>query len=323
VARNTALGGPVTRRLRSGLAGFVVLCALCALTACSAGRAAHGSATADRAEVMAAPPATSTAPAIVRRREARPQRSAVGELVLEVYFLRTVDGRQYLAPERHAVPATRAVAAAAVRELLAGRPLFGGSRPPFAAGTRLRGVRLDGGTATVDLSREVLRGPPGDAERYPLQALVHTVTQFRTVKRVVVAVEGRVSGTVAGRSLAAFWGAAPGEPLVRDRAIRLAPITLVAPVPGDVVRGGRLVVKGEASVHEGTVSLRLRDAGGRAVAQGYTTASTGAPGRGPFSGALTFPPPDGPQRWTLEVFEVSAEDGSVVYSVQVPVRVGR
>jgi germination protein M len=322
VARKTALGGPVTRRLRAGLAGFAVLCVLCALSACSAGRAARGSASADRADVTAAP-ATSTARAVVKRREARPQRSAAGELLLQVYFLRTVGGRQYLVPERHAVPATRAVAAAAVRELLAGRPLFPGSRPPFAAGTRLRGVRLDGGTATVDLSREVLRGPAGDPERYPLQALVHTVTQFRTVKRVVVAVEGRVSGTVAGRSLTAFWDVAPGEPLVRDRAIRLAPIALATPLPGDVVAGGRLVVKGEASVHEGNVSLRLRDAGGRVMAQGYTTASTGAPGRGPFSGALTFAAPDGPQRWTLEVFEVSAEDGSVVYSVNVPVQVGR
>jgi germination protein M len=322
VARKTALGGPVTRRLRSGLAGFAVLCALGALPACSAGRAARGSRPADRAEVMP-PPATSTAPAIVSRREAGPRRSTVGQLLLEVYYLRTVDGRQYLVPERHAVPATRAVAAAAVRELLAGRPLFPGSRPPFAAGTRLRGVRLRGDTATVDLSREVLRGPGGDPERYPLQALVHTVTQFRTVKRMVVAVEGRVSGTVAGRSLPAFWDAAPGEPLVRDRAIRLAPIALATPAPGDVVAGGRLVVKGEASVFEGNVSLRLRDAGGRVMAQGYTTASTGAPGRGPFSGALTFAAPAGPQRWTLEVFEVSAEDGSVVYSVHVPVQVGR
>jgi hypothetical protein len=89
-------------------------------------------------------------------------------------------------------------------------------------------------------------------------------------------------------------------------------------VPGD-----RLVVTGEASVFEGNVSLRLRDGDGRVTAQGYTTAATGAPGRGPFSGALSFTAPRRPQRWTLEVFEVSAEDGSVVYWVHVPVLVGR
>jgi Immunoglobulin-like domain of bacterial spore germination len=71
------------------------------------------------------------------------------------------------------------------------------------------------------------------------------------------------------------------------------------------------------------VSLRLRDGAGRVVAQGYTTAATAAPGRGAFSGALTFTAPGQAQRWTLEVFEVSAADGSIVYAVHVPVWVGR
>jgi hypothetical protein len=299
------------RRLTSGLGVFAVLGAL---TACTGGPTAPGAAT--QAQVAAVAPPT----AVLRQGTATPARP---DLHLHVLYPRTVDGRQYLVPERHPVPGTRAVAAAAVNELLRGRPMFPGSRRPFAAGTRLRGVRVDGGTATVDLSREVLRGRPGGAQRYPLQALVHTVTQFRTVKRVVVAVEGRTSGTVAGRSLAEFWDVAPGEALVRDRTVRLAPISVVDPGPGTLVEGGRLVVRGYASVDEGTVSLRLRGGGGMVMAQGYTTAATAAPGRGPFSGALTFTAPGQPQRWTLEVFEVSAEDGSVVYWVQVPVWVGR
>jgi hypothetical protein len=298
-------------RLTSGLGVFAVLGAL---TACTGGPTAPGAAT--QAQVAAAAPPT----AALQQGTATPARP---DLHLHVFYPRTVDGRQYLVPERHRVPGTRAVAAAAVNELLRGRPMFPGSRRPFAAGTRLRGVRVDGGTATVDLSREVLRGRPGGAQRYPLQALVHTVTQFRTVKRVVVAVEGRTSGTVAGRSLAEFWDVAPGEALVRDRTVRLAPISVVDPGPGTLVEGGRLVVRGHASVYEGTVSLRLRGGGGMVMAQGYTTAATAAPGRGPFSGALTFTAPGQPQRWTLEVFEVSAEDGSVVYWVHVPVWVGR
>jgi Immunoglobulin-like domain of bacterial spore germination/Sporulation and spore germination len=286
------------------------------LGACSGEPAAPGAVT--QAGVARGSPSASTA-AVLQRPEATPARP---DLHLTVYYPRTLDGHQYLVPERHTVPGTGAVAAAAVDELLRGRPLFPGSRPPFAAGTRLRGVRVHGGTATVDLSREVLRGRPGDPQRYPLQALVYTVTQFRTVRRVVVAVEGRASGTVGGVRLAEFWDLAPGKPLARDPKARLAPISLVAPGPGAVVRGGRLVVTGEASVHEGTVSLRLRDGDGRVQAQGYTTAATAAPGRGPFSGALTFAAPARPQRWTLEVFEVSAADGSVVYWVHVPVRVG-
>jgi hypothetical protein len=302
------------RRLTPGLGALAMLWVL---TACTGEPAAQGAVT--QAQVEAGAPSASTE-TVLELRETKPARP---DLHLQVFYPRTVDGRQYLVPERHTVPGTSAVAAAAVGELLRGRPLFPGSHPPFAAGTRLRGVRLDRGTATVDLSREVLRGRPGAAQRYPLQALVHTVTQFRTVKRVVVAVEGRASGTVAGVSLAEFWDVAPGEALVRDPAVRLAPISLSGPGPDTVVEGDRMVVTGEASVHEGTVSLRLRDGGGRVIAQGYTTAATAAPGRGPFSGALSFAAPRQRQRWTLEVFEVSAADGSIVYWVHVPVWVGR
>jgi germination protein M len=83
------------------------------------------------------------------------------------------------------------------------------------------------------------------------------------------------------------------------------------------------VVKGEASVYEGTVSLRLRDDRGQVMAQGHATAAAGAPGRGPFSGALSFTPPAASRAWTLEAFEVSAEDGRILYSVELPVWVGR
>ena len=83
------------------------------------------------------------------------------------------------------------------------------------------------------------------------------------------------------------------------------------------------MVKGEASVYEGTVSLRLRDDRGQVMAQGYTTAAEDAPGRGPFSAALTFTPPAAPHAWTVEAFEVSAEDGRIVSSVHLPIWVGR
>jgi hypothetical protein len=226
---------------------------------------------------------------------------------LAVYYLRTFRGRRYLAPEWHPVPATRAVAAAAVGELLEGEPYAPGARRPFPPGARLREVELVAGTATVDLSGTALPATADRPGRWPLQALVHTLTQFPRVQRVLVRVEGRA---VAG-------------PLVRDTSLPLAPIALAEPAPGALVKGDRLVVKGEASVYEGTVSLRLRDDGGRVMAQGHATAAEGAPGRGQFSGWLSFIPPAGPHAWTLEAFEVSPEDGQIGYSVTLPVWVGR
>ena len=229
------------------------------------------------------------------------------QLNLAVYYLRTFRGRRYLAPEWHPVPSTRAVAAAAVGELLDGEPYAPGARRPFPPGARLREVEIEAGTATVDLSGTALPATPGRPGRWPLQALVHTLTQFPTVQRVAVQVEGRA---VAG-------------PLARDTSLPLAPIALAEPAPGALVKGDRLVVKGEASVYEGTVSLRLRDDRGQVMAQGHATAAEGAPGRGQFSGSLSFTPPAGPHAWTLEAFEVSAEDGQIGYSVQLPVWVGR
>jgi hypothetical protein len=118
-------------------------------------------------------------------------------------------------------------------------------------------------------------------------------------------------------------GKAVAGPLTRDPGLPLAPIALAAPAPGALVKGGRLVVRGEASVYEGTVGLRLRDDRGQVMAQGHGTAARGAPGRGPFSGSLSFTAPATSHAWTLEAFEVSPEDGAVVYALEVPVWVGR
>jgi germination protein M len=288
------------RRLTAGLACFGLLWALagCADPApgtLSTGEPAATTTTTGGARPQAAP---------VKQRDSH---LSGRHLNLAVYYLRTFKGRPYLAPEWHPVPYTKAVAAAAVSELLDGEPYCPGSRRPFPAGARLRGLQIDQGTATVELSGTALAARPGPARRWPLQALVHTLTQFPTVQRVLVRSGGR----------------AISRPLTRDRTLPLAPIALAEPAPGALVKGDRLVVKGEASVYEGTVGLRLRDDQGQVMAQGHATAAEGAPGRGPFSGLLSFTPPASPHSWTVEAFEVSAEDGAIVYSVQLPVWVGR
>ena len=56
------------------------------------------------------------------------------QLNLAVYYLRSFHGRRYLAPEWHPVPYTRAVAAAAVSELLGGEPTARGRAGPSRPG---------------------------------------------------------------------------------------------------------------------------------------------------------------------------------------------
>jgi hypothetical protein len=104
---------------------------------------------------VAAPPSTSAGPAVVRRREARPAR----DLQLDVYYLRNVRGRRYLVPERHAVPATGAVAAAAVR-----RALAAGLVPQWRARiTLMASRRIATSLGFVELGRQAsfrLAAPP-------------------------------------------------------------------------------------------------------------------------------------------------------------------
>jgi germination protein M len=287
------------RRLTAGLAGLAMLWALAGCAAREERPAPAG----------AAPTTAATASSRPRPAAAVKQPGALGgrQLNLAVFYVRSFGGRRYLAPEWHPVPYTRAVATAALGELVDGRPLARGARRPFPAGAGLRSVELDAGTITVDLTAAALPAVTGPDRAWSLQALVHTATQFPKVERVAVRVEGRA---VAG-------------PLARDPVLPLAPIVVVEPAAGALVEGDRVVVKGDASVYEGTVGLRLRDPRGRVMAQGYATAAEGAPGRGPFAGALRFIAPAAASAWTLEAFEVSPENGQVLYAVQLPVWVGR
>ncbi len=254
-----------------------------------------------------------------------PPDSLAGQPVpLTVYYLRTVGRDRYLVPERHPVRLAVSAPEAAVRELLAGAPVYPGSARPFPSGCHLLGFARDGSRAVVNLSREAAQVAGGPkAARLAVQALVWTVTRAADVRRVLVKVEGRTAGEVDGRLLGDLWGphASPAG-LTRDERVPVAPIALVEPVPGARVHGGRVVVRGEASVVRGMVSLRLRDSAGTVAAQGFSDAAVGAPARTPFSGSLAFDQPARAELWVLEVFEASPVDGSVGYSVELPVKVG-
>jgi hypothetical protein len=266
-------------------------------------------------EVASAPPRGFTAP---------PPGLAGSAVRLRVYYPRTTGGERYLVPERHQVRLTASLAESAARELLAGAPVYPGSTRPFPPGSHLLGFRLDGATAVVNLSPEAVRVPGGpEAARQAVQALVWTVTKTADLRRVLIKVDGQTSGEVGGRPLSDLWGShASREGLTRDEGLRLAPIALVEPVPGARVAGGRVVVRGEAAVAGGVVSLRLRDRDGTVAAQGVTSSDVDAPARAPFSGSLAIDPPARQEDWTLEVFEANRADGSVRYSVELPVKVG-
>lgn len=99
------------------------------------------------------------------------------------------------------------------------------------------------------------------------------------------------------------------------------PIRVRQPRPHDIV-DDPIVVAGVGTGFEGTLQLRVRDHNGDELVQRHVTAGgTGIWGN--FLARLDVPGVPARPRGTLEVYEVSAEDGSEINKRVVPIVFGR
>ena len=94
-------------------------------------------------------------------------------------------------------------------------------------------------------------------------------------------------------------------------------IEVLSPVPGAAV-SSPVVVSGTADVFEATVSIRILDGTNDLIADTFTTATCGSGCRGDFEAEVPFSV-GVEQPGVIQVFEVSAEDGSKVHMVRIPV----
>lgn len=95
-------------------------------------------------------------------------------------------------------------------------------------------------------------------------------------------------------------------------------ITVASPAPGDTV-STTLSVTGTARVFEQTVNYRLTDANNVVLVQGITTAQAVDIGLfGPYTISTTYATPTA-STGILEVFAISAENGSEIDTVTIPV----
>ena len=134
-----------------------------------------------------------------------PSSKPSGTTIVRTYFwLGGGQGSAGLVATLREVPGTKAVATAAVNALLAG-PTALESRNAISTavpdGTQLLGLTIEGGVATVNLSSEFASGGDANAAQTRIGQVVYTLTQFPSVKSVVVQVEGvdRGEGPRAGR----------------------------------------------------------------------------------------------------------------------------
>jgi len=96
------------------------------------------------------------------------------------------------------------------------------------------------------------------------------------------------------------------------------PILVERPSPDETVTSP-LHVTGTADTFEATFNYRLEGAAGKVLAKNFVTATSGSGTRGTFEFTIPFSV-DTPQNGALRVFELSAEDGSVLHERVIPLR---
>ena len=212
---------------------------------------------------------------------------------LRVYWLR--DGKVW--PTAREVEETQAVAEAALEELLGGPTSVEASdlqvTTAIPEGTNIEAVTIDDGVASVELSAEL--------PEEPLAQVVYTVTQFPTVDSVEI----------------------EGDSYTRADFEDLTPAILVeSPLSFEEV-DNPLRATGTANTFEANFQYTLTDTDGLIVDENFVTATSGSGERGTFdfTTAEYEIPFDGVG--ALIVFELSAEDGSRINLVEIPVRMSR
>jgi len=231
---------------------------------------------------------------------------------LEVWFAR---GERLVAQKRtHA--ATPRVATAAVEALLSGpspAERRSGIATAIPTGTRLLGIAIHGGVATVDLTSEYQSGGGSLSMQVRLGQVVYTLTQFPTVQRVRFRLDGTPVNVFSGE------GIVLDHPVGRSDYEDLLPaIAIDTPASGTRVTSP-VRVSGSANVFEANVTVQVLDESGQVVGKTFTTATCGTGCRGTYSALASFTV-DREQRGTIVVSDDDAAGtGTPPHVVRAPV----
>jgi germination protein M len=235
-----------------------------------------------------------------------------GSVSYQVWFHR---GEQLFVVHR-TEKATPRVGSAAVTALLAGpssSERSAGVDTQVPGGTKLLGLTIDKGIATVDLTSEYQAGGGSASMTMRLAQVVCTLDQFPTVKGVLFKLDGQ-SVDVLG-----------GEGIVIDHPLRCAnysdlmPAILVeSPAIGQAV-SNPVTISGTANVFEANVTVDIIDSDGHVVGTAFTTATCGTGCRGTFSVTIPYKV-DAVQQGTIVVHDDDAAgNGHPPHEVHIPV----
>jgi germination protein M len=221
-----------------------------------------------------------------------------------------------IAAAARVIPKTQQVGAAAMRALLEGptaNEREAGMVSNIPEGTTFLGLEINGGIATVDLSKEYASGGGSLSMFMRLAEVVFTLTQFPTVEGVNFKLDGEPIEVLGGE------GIIIDHPMSRADYEDMSPAILVeSPTLGQVV-SSPLRVSGTANVFEAVFRANIVDWDGLIIADEVVTATSGTGTRGTFDVTIPFKV-DEPGLGTLIVFSDSPEDGSQINLVEIPLQ---
>jgi spore germination protein GerM len=249
---------------------------------------------------------------------ATPSPTQSGTTTVRAYFvLGSFQDNAGLVPVLRDIPKTKAVGGAAMDELIEGpNDAELGARPAMYTnipdGTRVLGLTIRDGIATVNLSKEFDGGGGSATMLGRLAQVVYTLTQFPTVTGVQFQVDGQpmVVFNENGNVVAGPFGR-------EDYTAQLPAIFVDRPAWGGVL-GSPARLVGVANVFEATFRAEILDGQGRSLAATPVMATCGSGCWGTFD--VTVRSTVTRAGWgTLRVWEPSARDGSVTNLTEYPV----
>lgn len=228
-------------------------------------------------------------------------------IVRTYFYLGGEPGSAGLVPLLREVPRTQAVGAAAVNALLVGPTAADSAERVITSaipiGSRLLGLSIENGVATVDLSSEFESGGGSLSVFVRLGQVVYTLTQFPTVDSVRFEIEGRAVTVFSSE------GIVLDGPVNRDDYADLLPSIFVDRPAYGAGLGNPARISGSANVFEAQFLVTILDGPGATLAEVPVMATCGTGCLGTFD--VTVPYTVSISRWgTLRVWDGSAKDGS-------------
>lgn len=230
-------------------------------------------------------------------------------MTYELWF--DLDG--YLFVTHRTEPFTPAVGARTLESLFEGprdAETAAGVGTAINPGTRLLGLHIRDGVATVNLDETFNAQETPAVAVGSLSQIVYSLTQFDSIDGVRFEVNGI--------PLTNFGGYELDDPQRRANFADQVPAILVqSPGIGEHV-SSPVTISGSADVFEAVVSIAILDEHRKAVASSFTMATCGTGCRGSYTTDVRFHVGTR-QPGTIRVYEVSAKDGSPLHVVEIPV----